>query len=550
MTNLRNIFLSCFLAIIILPTIIQAQLVHSWTSSWDKNINYNYRALTKATPDKQFTITASENDNLLLLTYHTWSGLTNSKEIQASGRQAPYAIDIEYDQDGNANYVYVAGFSEEAFALWKFDLNFNLIWERKIDENLVGTAVELIVKGEAESRDGVYVAGYTRTSSANYRIAKFTRDGNLEWSQSYDGPASGNDYITDMALVGNYLYVTGYSVGSNQSFDYATVAIGHYSGTKVWEKRYLGTGGGDDIAYGIEGFVYQSSQNENGNIIWVTGTSMGTGGLRDFTTIQYSGGGNEDWVQRYYDPNDDRSHSGANDIIMVDGNPVVTGLSSSDIAIVKYQWNSGNQMWARRYSGSDNGTDHPIKLFSMDKNIYVVGYTESGGTGKDYLFLKYDSDGNELAAAKYESLGEDMSTDGDVLAGEVNLYGGVNGIIITGIKTASDNTKSILTVQYSDQGTNTSVSDEEIENTFSLDQNYPNPFNPSTEIKFSIPEQSFVSLSVYDVLGREVSQLVNNQMQAGDHTVNFDASGLSTGIYFYKIEAGSFVEVKKMSLLK
>lgn len=91
---------------------------------------------------------------------------------------------------------------------------------------------------------------------------------------------------------------------------------------------------------------------------------------------------------------------------------------------------------------------------------------------------------------------------------------------------------------------------EEMPLAFKLEQNYPNPFNPSTKIKFSIPQHSYISLKVYDVLGREVSQLINNEMQAGVHTVNFDASGLSTGIYFYKIEAGSFVEIKKMTLLK
>lgn len=85
---------------------------------------------------------------------------------------------------------------------------------------------------------------------------------------------------------------------------------------------------------------------------------------------------------------------------------------------------------------------------------------------------------------------------------------------------------------------------------FKLEQNYPNPFNPSTKIEFSIPERSFVSLKIYDVLGREVSKLANGEMQAGLHSVNFNASGLSTGIYFYKIEAGNFIKVKKMSLLK
>jgi len=85
---------------------------------------------------------------------------------------------------------------------------------------------------------------------------------------------------------------------------------------------------------------------------------------------------------------------------------------------------------------------------------------------------------------------------------------------------------------------------------FSLEQNYPNPFNPSTTIEYSIPQNSLVTLKVYDVLGREVATLVNEQNEAGKHTVEFDASKLNSGVYFYKIESGNFIETKKMILVK
>jgi glycosidase len=86
--------------------------------------------------------------------------------------------------------------------------------------------------------------------------------------------------------------------------------------------------------------------------------------------------------------------------------------------------------------------------------------------------------------------------------------------------------------------------------TYSLEQNYPNPFNPSTKIRFAIPNSGFVKLKVFDILGREIKTLINNELPAGIHEVNFDASYLSSGIYFYRIESGSFVETKKMILLK
>ena len=85
---------------------------------------------------------------------------------------------------------------------------------------------------------------------------------------------------------------------------------------------------------------------------------------------------------------------------------------------------------------------------------------------------------------------------------------------------------------------------------YSLSQNYPNPFNPNTKIQYSISKQQFVQLKVYDILGREVSTLVNDEKPAGKYEVNFNASHLASGVYFYRLQAGSFSRTKKMLLLK
>jgi len=85
---------------------------------------------------------------------------------------------------------------------------------------------------------------------------------------------------------------------------------------------------------------------------------------------------------------------------------------------------------------------------------------------------------------------------------------------------------------------------------YALYQNYPNPFNPSTKIKFQIPENSFVTLKVYDVLGNEVATLVNQEKPIGSYNVEFDASSLPSGIYLYQLQAGNYFETKKMILLK
>jgi photosystem II stability/assembly factor-like uncharacterized protein len=87
-------------------------------------------------------------------------------------------------------------------------------------------------------------------------------------------------------------------------------------------------------------------------------------------------------------------------------------------------------------------------------------------------------------------------------------------------------------------------------NSFLLEQNFPNPFNPSTTIKYELPRASQVSLSVYDVLGREVSVLVNDRRDAGDYQVKLDGSNLASGVYFYRLQAGDFVATKRLVLLR
>ncbi len=85
---------------------------------------------------------------------------------------------------------------------------------------------------------------------------------------------------------------------------------------------------------------------------------------------------------------------------------------------------------------------------------------------------------------------------------------------------------------------------------YALNQNFPNPFNPSTKISYQISKSEFVSLKVYDILGNEVSTLVNEKKSPGNYEINFDASSLSSGVYFYQIKAGNFVQTKKMTLIK
>ncbi len=85
---------------------------------------------------------------------------------------------------------------------------------------------------------------------------------------------------------------------------------------------------------------------------------------------------------------------------------------------------------------------------------------------------------------------------------------------------------------------------------YSLEQNYPNPFNPVTSIHYQLAEDVQVSLKVYDVTGKEIATLVNRKQNAGNHTIEWNASQYSSGVYFYRLTAGKFTEIRKMILIK
>ena len=100
-------------------------------------------------------------------------------------------------------------------------------------------------------------------------------------------------------------------------------------------------------------------------------------------------------------------------------------------------------------------------------------------------------------------------------------------------------------------GTITTVDEDELESgSYNVAQNYPNPFNPTTTIRYELPEQAFVTLKVYNVLGQEVATLVSQEQVAGSYHVQFDATGLASGVYLYRLQAADYFRTKKLVLLK
>ncbi len=131
------------------------------------------------------------------------------------------------------------------------------------------------------------------------------------------------------------------------------------------------------------------------------------------------------------------------------------------------------------------------------------------------------------------------------------IDGDVIEVTVTDTAQKSLNLQKILMVTFTKP---TSVSNEiediEIPNMFSLSQNYPNPFNPSTTIKFGLPEAAVVQLEIFNLLGQKVQTVLSDRKSAGFHTISFDASNLSSGMYIYRIQAGDFVQIKRMTLIK
>ena len=155
----------------------------------------------------------------------------------------------------------------------------------------------------------------------------------------------------------------------------------------------------------------------------------------------------------------------------------------------------------------------------------------------------------QLGSAGNFSAPVDTPTIGQCISGFWNhdqYDGGFNGIVDR--FRASSKQEDWVLSKSSITGINDKVTD--IAKSFYLSQNFPNPFNPSTTINYSLPKTSFVTIKVYDILGREISTLINSEKLPGNYEIKFDGINLSSGIYFYQMRAGDFVEVRKFVLMK
>jgi hypothetical protein len=542
-------FLSAVIIIIIAGSnIIQAQVTESWAS--------RYNGPGSGT-DQSNAIVVDNFGNIYVTGYSSGSGTNwdySTIKYDSAGVQqwvqryngpgnfydVAYAISAD-----DLGFIYVTGGSYGSsgnydFLTIKYSSSGDTVWTRRYNgpRNALDKAYAIVL----DDTGNVYITGESEGSTGthgifeDYATIKYSTDGTFRWVARYNGPIGDYDRANAITIddSGN-VYVTGTSDGGSSGsgdpyFDYATLKYNN-RGDVQWIKRYKGFGTSNDEAKAIEVDI-------TGNV-FVTGFSYG-----NYLTIKYNFDGDTLWTRSYNGPDDYTDK--ANDLAIDDlGNVYVTGSSyggigtNYDYATIKYN-SDGDSIWVNRYNGPDSDIDEGISI-ARDKlyNVYVTG--RSTGFSYDYATIKYDSAGDESWVERYSNGGSGSSSD-EASALYVDT---LSNVYVTGMSALD-----YATVKYVQMVTSVDNSSQNIPDRFILEQNYPNPFNPSTTIHFSVPSSEFVTLKVFDVLGNEVTTLINEEKPAGVYEVNFSASQLTSGVYFYTINAGSFVETKKMILLK
>ena len=224
----------------------------------------------------------------------------------------------------------------------------------------------------------------------------------------------------------------------------AAASPSYSQATQEWVQTYNGTGNGLDISFSV---VVDNLGN-----VYVAGNSPGDTSANDITTIKYDSAGQQQWVQRYNGPgNSDDGTNGTNAIAVDDsGNVYVAGWSAgaenTDYVVIKYNSN-GDQQWAQRYNGPGNDYDAPYGIaLDSSGNVYVTGTSTGDGTGFDYTTIKYDNDGQQQWVKGYNGTGNSYDA---ALALAVDDSGNV---YVTGTSTAQNGLGDCVTIKYDTDG--------------------------------------------------------------------------------------------------
>jgi hypothetical protein len=197
----------------------------------------------------------------------------------------------------------------------------------------------------------------------------------------------------------------------------------------------------------------------------------------------------------------------------------------------------GDTLWTKKLGLTAEEDLNKMKSTSDGGFIIIGSTTWLGGETADMLIIKVDALGNSQWRKILGGNRGDSALDVAITKDGGYVFVGCRGGYIWVVRLASDLASTSGSGEY------------EIED-YTLSQNYPNPFNPSTTIEFDLPKSSDVRIEIYNIAGQKIKSLVDKRMSAGSHQVEFNAQYLSSGVYFYRIEAGKFQDVKKMILLR
>jgi hypothetical protein len=531
---------------ILLITNLYSQVTQEWVRTYNGsgNLNDHAKAITVDSIGNVYitggTQTNSENVNYLTIKYNTagiqeWVATYNGPGTNSGDD----ATSVVTDNNGS---VYVTGNSERAglltsdYCTIKYSSSGNQQWVARYTGNNgtnLSNAISLDLQGN------VYVTGTSTNTNGKQEIAtvKYNNNGVQQWVNRYTNNPGMNCYAFSLAVdsLGNV-----FVGGSCMSFDILLIKY-NSSGVQQWVTN----------SYGIIPIINKIKLDRFGNI-YLTGRRQNSNlGHATYITIKYNSSGIQQWLSSYQNPNDTTNDNEAKDIDIDNlGNIYVTGYSwndtnsYTDYATIKYNPN-GVQQWVQRYNGTANSYDN-AKALILDNasNVYVTGISRDISGVDNFTTIKYNSSGIQQWLKQYP--GGSVGIGIDVFK-NVYVTGGNNAL--------SSEEANIVTIKYSQLDGITKTS-EIVPTQFNLYQNFPNPFNPKTNIEFSIPNnksigKSYVYLIVYDALGREISKIVNDYLNAGEYKVQFDGSNLSSGIYYYSLTVDNIlIDTKKLILLK
>ena len=311
---------------------------------------------------------------------------------------ADQAEAIAIDDSGN---VYVTGFTpgtgNDDFATIKYAANGDSLWLRRY--NGPGNSRDRAHALTVDNFGNVYVIGDSwNGADINFATIKYAPNGDSLWAKLYNGPGNNSDEVAALVVddSGN-VYVTGSSIGSLTSYDYATIKYAP-NGDTVWVRLYNGPGNDVDRANAL---VLDDSGN-----VYVTGVSW-NGADIDFATIKYTPNGDTAWTRYYNGP------SNSSDVALAlaldkSGNVYVAGYSDStgtgygyDFVAIKYAPN-GDSLWVRRYNGPGIIYEQALSLaLDQSGNLYVAGTSYASETSYDYATIKYAPNGDTLWVRRY-----------------------------------------------------------------------------------------------------------------------------------------------------